>query len=184
MLDRDAWLAPATPEQTADAVATVVTLVEEEASPERIGTLARYIAQRGYTAAEMRLIAQEGPAANHYGKRVNLHTLDEIVNDARKIRAMLDRVLTGDELATLCTAHPEISPRDFACAGHDGRNQPLWKHAPEIAAKARARNTQHIAELPEFTPEPRPRSTDGLSFSEMVEAEMDRLRTSTDPAQA
>lgn len=139
MLDREAWEAPATPEQIADAVSTVAALVEPDASPERIAVLTRFIGDEDYTAAEMRLIARMGPKANHYGKHVRVDVLHEIVTEHRKVRAMLDRMVTGEEIAALCTAHPEISPDDFAPGTFDRFNNRLYRYAPEIARRARER---------------------------------------------
>lgn len=149
MLDRTAWAAPASDEDVAQAVATVVALIEPDAAPERVGVLARFIGDQGYTAAEMRLIEREGPKANHYGKHVRIDVLNSIVEESRKMRAMLDRVLTGEDVSALCTAHPEVRPEDFACASFDRFNNPLWRYAPDVARRARERGVTATPELPE-----------------------------------
>lgn len=149
MLDREAWAVPTTPEQVADAVSTVLALIEPDAGPERVAVLARFVADQDYTAAEMQLMAREGPKANHYGSRLRIDVLHGIVEESRKLRAMLDRVLTGEEVSALCTAHPEISPDDFACASYDRFNNPLWRYAPDVARRARERGIVATPETPD-----------------------------------
>lgn len=124
-------------------------MVEPDADPARVSVLSRAIAGRGYSAAEVDLIREEAPFANHYGAHLRLDVVDGIVNEHRRIRSMIARTLSGDEVAEVCGLDTSISPDDFACAGYDGRNNPLWRYAPDVAARARARGIVANPETPE-----------------------------------
>ena len=137
--------------EIATAVSTITTLIEPDASEERVAVLARWIAEQDYSAAEIRMVEREAPKANHYGKFIRIDVLHGIVERSRRLRSMLDRVLTGEEVSKLCSAHPDVTPLDFACASFDRFNNPLWRYAPEIAARARERKqaaTPHIEDEP------------------------------------
>lgn len=131
----------------ATTVSAICTLVEP--GSDRVGVLAQAITARGYSAAEIELIRREAPYANHYGPHVRLDVIDTIVKDHRRVRSMLTRALSGDEVAEVCGLDPSITPDDFACANYDARNNPLWRYAPDVARRARERGIVANPETPE-----------------------------------
>lgn len=112
---------------------TALALVEPQAAgTERVAVLARALGARGYTAAELQLIAEELPfdprASHNFGRGFNLADAERIVQEHRADRLLLSRKLTYQEASDLLGRRPELDPERFGCVDFDARNNRLYRY--------------------------------------------------------
>ena len=152
-VDAGAWEAPASADDFAEVAAFLVSAVEPGATAARVGVVARLLAMRGYSRAELLLVAHEAPFRPHYGPHIRPDVCDAVVRESRELRARLRSArLSADGVAEACVADSELRPEDFVVCGFDDRNRPLYLHAPEVAAQVAARRAAG-EDVPEPTPE-------------------------------
>lgn len=157
----EAWSEPATRADAAALATYALTFVEGDTAPGRVQAVAHAIAGRGYSYADMCLIAAEVPFVPDYGRRLNLPALDQIVKDRRELQAALTRKLTDDELAKLLEKFPTEVHRDqFGRCGYDARNRSLWV----ALSKDGSVRKEPAPEAPEGMPAPRIPAVDWLQI--------------------
>jgi hypothetical protein len=134
LFDADGWRRPASEDELRTTVATLFTLLEPAASPERVKAVRETIGLKGYTSAELALIAREVPFRKPYGPRgVHLDLIGDVVEESRKDRNLIhpERLLSeADRLAAL--GLPGVDPAFFHVAGFDQRNRPVYRYAPHL----------------------------------------------------
>lgn len=131
----EAWEQPATPDDYKQAIATLVAAVEPDAknAPKRVQVLKRLMQRRGYSRAELLLVMEELPFRNDYGKGIRLDLVEEIVQQHRKDRKMLQRALTAEEMHALIERHPDDLHREnFQVTAHNSRNEKLYRYMEEL----------------------------------------------------
>lgn len=95
--------------------------------------LARLIAMRDYTRAELLQAMQAVPfdtrASHNYGRGLNAADVERVVAEGRRLRKMLDRMLTQRQMFDLCAEFPnEVAPSDFGICGYDGMDNPFFRY--------------------------------------------------------
>lgn len=132
-MNREAWSEPATPGDVADTVGYCLTLIEgTQAAAERTPIVARAIAQRGYSRAELLAVAHELPFRNNFGQGFRLDLLDEIVRERRALVRALDVPCDEGTMLKLCRENEGIEPEHWHRCGFDDRSRPLVRYAPDL----------------------------------------------------
>lgn len=136
----EAWEQPATSDEYEQAVATLVAAVEPDAKdyPKRVQVLKRLMKRRGYSRAELLLVMEELPFRNNYGKGIRLDLVEEIVQEHRTDRKMLQRALTAEEMHALIERHPDDLHREnFRVVTYNSRNEKLYRYLDTPKPKGR-----------------------------------------------
>lgn len=112
----------------------LITACDGGSDPQRIAMLARLVAMRGYSRAELALAASKVPydtrASHNYGRGLNAADVERVVAESRKLRAMLDRMLTERQMFDVCAEFPEdLDPSQFGICGYDSMDRPFYRYA-------------------------------------------------------
>lgn len=120
--------------------------------------LTRLMGMRDYTRAELVLAVQRVPfdsrASHNFGRGLNVADVERVIMEHRKLRAMIDRVVTEFQMRKLCEEFAtEIEPDHFGVCGYDADDRPLWRYAkPGHRPKEREWGSDFGAELDQHGP--------------------------------
>jgi len=141
--DREAWVVPAEPGETAEVAAFLISAVEPEANANRVATLTRLVAMQDYTRAELLLALRKLPTMNAYGQGFRLDLLHQLVEESRNVRRIIGhpmdgrdgakpRKLTERQMFDACQTYPEhFRTDDFRVCDYDVQNRPFYVYAPD-----------------------------------------------------
>lgn len=142
--DNEAWLEDSTPEQAAAAVSSVEAMTPANMSTDEIGTLAKMIVRRDYTAAELAYATEALMYDDDLVKEVGFREeprlwpgdFERVIGKHREMRRRLEQLLTRHEMNRLIREFPKHLQRsDFGVAGYTVEDKPLFrfKADPETA---------------------------------------------------
>lgn len=130
--DSDGWMQKADKTHPVVAVSQVMDVAAPDASADRISLLARLIAQRGYTAAELAYAAQELPFDDYlndklrYGKTIMPADFERVIERVRVKRRLIGQKIPESKLDELLLDLPDLSRDDFGQCGFDGNGNAVY----------------------------------------------------------
>lgn len=132
---REAWLAPASPQQAAAAVGMVLACVQPGATDEQTEMLGFLVAQAGYTEAELAHAARSLPFCPVLDKKlsfpggaVTAADFGRVIHEMRRLRAQLDMKLRLEDVNDLVQRYPDLlSADDFGICDYTAANTPLYR---------------------------------------------------------
>lgn len=109
-----------------------------DAPADRISLLARLIAQRGYTAAELAYAAQELPFDDYlnsklrYGKPIMPADFERVIEQVRTKRRLLGERIPESQLDEVLLDVDGLSRGDFGVCAYDSNGQPIYTMKQEV----------------------------------------------------
>lgn len=135
------WTERATHGDASAAVSFITTQKQPGATEKQIQTWTRLVDRRGYSRAELLLAMHEVPFRNDYGQGFRLDVLDEVIQENRRDRERLGRLVTEQEMYELVERYPSIAKADFHLAGfgegYERRREKQFRYAPHIEREKR-----------------------------------------------
>jgi len=156
--DEEAWLEEATPEQAAGAVTAVKTMTPAQMSDDATAELARMVARREYTAAELAYAVEQmmydtdlTKELTSFREQPTLYPSDfhRFVEEIREKRHRLECVVDRHEMNRLIRDFGDVTRSDFGICGYSVKDKPLFrfKRDPE-AGDGEARPKLDLNERP------------------------------------